>query len=103
MSGWKYVLIGLFILALSGCSENKETASPPVTVRTMTVSLGLPADHTVYSGSVRGRYESRRGFQVGGKIMARRVDLGTAVTAGQVVTAGQIVATLVRSGLWRWR
>lgn len=86
MSGWKYILSALMLtLVLASCGENKEAPLPPVTVRALTVKLGLPAEHSVYSGSVRGRYESRLGFQVAGKIMARQVDLGTVVSSGQVL------------------
>jgi multidrug efflux system membrane fusion protein len=35
-----------------------------------------------FSGDVRPRYESRLGFRVGGKISARKVDVGTSVKRG---------------------
>lgn len=85
MNKGKWVLIALLALFLVGCGDDQAAPPPPVTVKTLTVSLGPAADPTVYSGSVRGRYESRLGFQVGGKIMARRVDLGSSVIAGQVL------------------
>ena len=38
-----------------------------------------------FSGEVRARVESRLGFRVGGKIVARKVDVGTVVKRGQVL------------------
>ena len=38
-----------------------------------------------FSGEVRPRFESRLGFRVGGKITARKVDVGSTVKRGQVL------------------
>ncbi|MBY0557328.1 MAG: efflux RND transporter periplasmic adaptor subunit [Burkholderiaceae bacterium] len=38
-----------------------------------------------FAGEVRARVESRLGFRVGGKIVARKVDVGTLVKKGQVL------------------
>ena len=38
-----------------------------------------------FAGEVRARVESRLGFRVGGKIIARKVDVGTMVKRGQVL------------------
>jgi multidrug efflux system membrane fusion protein len=38
-----------------------------------------------YPGEVRARVESRLGFRVGGKIVARKVDPGALVKRGQVL------------------
>ncbi len=38
-----------------------------------------------FPGDVRARVESRLGFRVGGKIVARKVDVGTTVRRGQVL------------------
>jgi RND family efflux transporter MFP subunit len=38
-----------------------------------------------FSGEVRSRVESRLGFRVGGKIVSRKVDVGSAVKHGQVL------------------
>lgn len=52
-------------------------------VRTAVVTLGGAALPYTYSGEVRGRYESRLAFQVGGKISKRYVENGEAVQGGQ--------------------
>nr|WP_281397244.1 efflux RND transporter periplasmic adaptor subunit [Chitinivorax tropicus] len=51
----------------------------------MVVRLGTVNDGASYSGEVRARYETPLGFQVGGKISARLVQVGDLVKAGQVL------------------
>ena len=51
-------------------------------VRTTKVKMANAAQEYTYSGEVRGRYESQRAFQVGGKIIKRHVDLGSVVQVG---------------------
>jgi RND family efflux transporter MFP subunit len=78
-------LIALVVVILfSGCGKKAEEAVPPM-VKTQTVSLGSGAEASTYSGEVRGRYESNLAFQVGGKIIARNVQLGSRVKAGDIL------------------
>ena len=50
------------------------------------MEVGKTNDSTAgtYSGTVKGRYESKLSFQAGGRITARNVQLGTRVKAGDV-------------------
>lgn len=77
---------GLLVLALvAGCSRT-ETPAPDVRpVRALTLSSSSAGASAEFSGDVRPRYESRLGFRVGGKISARKVDVGTVVKRGQVL------------------
>ena len=68
-----------------GCETEKAAPPPPVVVRTQTITFDAQSALYVYSGTVRGRYESRLGFQVAGKINARHVDLGNSVKSGQAL------------------
>ncbi|MEN6463910.1 MAG: efflux RND transporter periplasmic adaptor subunit [Syntrophaceae bacterium] len=52
-------------------------------VRTTVVAPADANQEHVYSGEVRGRYESQLAFQVGGKIVRRDVELGSRVRQGQ--------------------
>jgi len=54
-------------------------------VRTMTVTSEQGAGTAEFSGDVRPRIESRLGFRVPGKIVARLVDVGATVKKGQVL------------------
>jgi RND family efflux transporter MFP subunit len=54
-------------------------------VRALTLATGAIGSIAEFSGDVRPRYESRLGFRVGGKISARKVDVGTVVKRGQVL------------------
>lgn len=73
-------------LLLAGCGEK---APPPVaqprTVLAHTVQAGSAASRAEYSGEVRARHEVSLGFRVGGKLVARLVDVGDRVVAGQVL------------------
>ncbi|MBX7257497.1 MAG: efflux RND transporter periplasmic adaptor subunit [Candidatus Hydrogenedentes bacterium] len=54
-------------------------------VRTQVVSSVSDSRSYVYSGEVRGRYESVLAFQAGGRIVKRNVQLGDVVHAGDVL------------------
>ena len=70
---------------LAGCSKPVEKIEDIRPVR----AIQLAADNVdvvaEFSGEVRARIESRLGFRVGGKIVARKVDVGTVVKRGQTL------------------
>ncbi len=75
----------LMTLAASGCSKKVEKTEDIRPVRTMTLAPAGAQAVTELSGEVVPRYESRIGFRVGGKIIARKVDVGSTVKRGQVL------------------
>ncbi len=70
--------------ALGACE--KPPAAPavprPVLVHRAAAAAAAPAD---YAGDIRARFETDLGFRIGGKIVARLVDVGATVRAGQVL------------------
>ncbi|MEZ7891874.1 MAG: efflux RND transporter periplasmic adaptor subunit [Candidatus Wallbacteria bacterium] len=56
-------------------------------VRTITIGKSDIESNYIYSGEVRGRYETQLGFQVGGKILKRNVELGSSVKQGDILMA----------------
>jgi len=73
--------------ALSACSKPVEKTEDIRPVRVM-VLAGSDVDvNAEFAGEVRARVESRLGFRVGGKIVSRKVDVGTLVKRGQVLMA----------------
>lgn len=70
---------------LAGCSRSGPPAEDVRPVRVLTLASGVVGSSAEFSGDVRPRYESRLGFRVGGKISARKVDIGTVVKRGQVL------------------
>jgi membrane fusion protein, multidrug efflux system len=72
-------------MVLAGCSkpvEKTEEIRPVRAVRLAADNLDVVAE---FPGDVRARIESRLGFRVGGKIIARKVEVGTLVKHGQVL------------------
>lgn len=69
----------------TGCSKPVEQAEEIRPVR----AIQLASDHAdvmaEFSGDVRPRVESRLGFRVPGKIIARKVEVGAVVKRGQVL------------------
>jgi len=73
------------VVFLSACSKPVEKTEEIRPVRVMTLqssSVGIDAE---FPGEVRARVESHLAFRVGGKIVARKVDVGTVVKRGQVL------------------
>lgn len=56
-------------------------------VRTITIGKSDIESNYIYSGEVRDRYETQLGFQVGGKILKRNVELGSSVKQGDILMA----------------
>lgn len=72
-------------LVLSGCGNKEAAAEPAQLVKTTQVGAKSGDAEGVYSGTVKGRYESNLAFQAGGRITARNVQLGSVVHQGDVL------------------
>lgn len=70
---------------LSACSKDGPPPEDVRPVRALTLATGGVNASAEFSGDVRPRYESRLGFRVGGKISARKVDIGNSVQRGTVL------------------
>ncbi|MFZ6747470.1 efflux RND transporter periplasmic adaptor subunit [Undibacterium sp. Ren11W] len=73
------------LLMLTACSKQIEKAEDIRPVRAIKVAADNAEIAAEFSGEVRPRIESKLGFRVGGKIIARKVDLGSEVKRGQVL------------------
>ena len=70
---------------LAGCSKSVPTDEPVRAVKLVTVGMDRITAGAEFAGEVRARVESRLAFRVGGKVIARQVELGQRVKAGQVL------------------
>jgi len=80
------IALAALLLALAGCAKQEAAAPPaPRAVLAQVVTATAADLGNVYSGEVRARYESDLAFRVGGKIVARPVDVGSTVRKGEVM------------------
>jgi RND family efflux transporter MFP subunit len=70
---------------LAACSKPAEKTEDIRPVRAIKLASSDVDVNAEFSGEVRARVESRLGFRVGGKIVSRKVDVGTLVKHGQVL------------------
>ncbi len=77
-------LLVWFLYSGSANRTNAEVETPPL-VRAMIVSPVDAGEQYAYAGEVKSRHESQLAFQVGGKVIARNVKLGSAVKPGQTL------------------
>ena len=82
-SGALAALAALMILTACGAKEPPADVIRPVQLTK--VAAGGPADTAVFAGEVKPRHEAELGFRIGGKLIARNVDVGTRVRKGQVI------------------
>jgi len=71
-------------VCLAGCSEEK--AAPPTAARPARVVVVAPHNHAFAAqgaGRIQSRYVSQVGFEVGGRLTAREVDVGAVVKRGE--------------------
>lgn len=77
---------GVIAMALlAACSHPEPVAEAPRPVLVRVLAEGPVAGGAVYSGEVRARYESDLSFRIAGKIVERKVDVGSTVKPGQVL------------------
>jgi membrane fusion protein, multidrug efflux system len=82
----RLALCGLVLaMALAGCSKPAEKVEDVRPVRAVRMAPADTQSVAQFPGEVRARYESRLGFRVGGKIVARKVEVGSMVKRGQVL------------------
>lgn len=81
---------------LAACSRPAPAPEPVRAVRTLTVSSDSAGGVHEYAAEVRARTESRLGFRVGGKMVARPAEVGQRVRAGQLLA--QLDATDLKLG-----
>ncbi len=72
-----YLTLVLLLAAAAG--------EPPKPVRVVTVAIKSAPSSMVFSGTVQARTQADLGFRVGGKVIARPVDIGDHVHAGDVL------------------
>jgi len=73
------------VVALAACSKPAPQAEEIRPVRAIVLEAKPAGERAEFAGEVRARYESRLGFRVGGKIVARKVDVGAIVKRGQLL------------------
>ncbi|PRC93307.1 efflux RND transporter periplasmic adaptor subunit [Solimicrobium silvestre] len=77
--------VASMICLLAACSKPVEKVEEVRPVRAVMVGAGSADVLAEFSGELRPRVESRLGFRVAGKIVARKVDVGTVVKRGQLL------------------
>ena len=78
-------LVAAVALLVAACSKPAATVAPPKPVRVQAVQLASGKVQDSFTGAVQARVESDLAFRVGGKVVARRVDVGQRVRSGQVI------------------
>jgi RND family efflux transporter MFP subunit len=67
---------------VAGCAKQEPPPEPVRPVKLARVALGQAGSATVFAGEVKPRHESELGFRIGGKLVARQVDVGARVKKG---------------------
>jgi RND family efflux transporter MFP subunit len=98
MKAVPYRLLPVFALVgvLAACARSEPAPEPVRAVRTLTVGADSAGGTHEFAAEVRARVESRLGFRVAGKMIARNVEVGQHVQAGQ--TLAQLDSADLRLG-----
>ncbi|MBB4843533.1 RND family efflux transporter MFP subunit [Paucibacter oligotrophus] len=75
----------LLLALLSACGKPDSLPEPERAVRTLVLQADSAGMSYEYAAEIRARSESRLSFRVGGKILARKVNLGDVVKPGQLL------------------
>ena len=73
------------VAMLSACKPDKPPPEALRSVRTAEIRYDRAQETNRYTGTVQARHEVDQAFRVGGKIMARKVDVGQSVREGDVL------------------
>jgi multidrug efflux pump subunit AcrA (membrane-fusion protein) len=85
-SGYRCCAVLVAALALGSCGKEEKAAAPQIRpVRTVTVEPRDTGETLSLTGEIQPRYQADLGFRVGGKILERPVDVGSAVKKGELL------------------
>lgn len=73
------------MMIVAGCGKKTEVEKMEPLVKTQKVMSDNSTNMSTYAGSVRGRYEKEMSFQVNGKVLSRKVQVGDKVHAGDLL------------------
>ena len=83
---FRMIGLGLIGLLLAACDDNaKTTAAPPQSVRVVHAAMIEHQRSTGVTGEIRARIQTDLAFRSAGKVIERRVDVGSHVHAGDVL------------------
>jgi membrane fusion protein, multidrug efflux system len=80
----QFSVIGMALL-LAACSEKPPVVEDIRPVRALQIAPAGAENVVELAGDIQPRYESRLGFRVGGKVIARQVEIGSVVKRGQLL------------------
>jgi RND family efflux transporter MFP subunit len=76
----------LFVASLAGCDRPAPVRPEEIrTVQVVRVGMAIAPRSVELAGDIRARHETRLGFQVGGRIVERLVEVGSTVAARQPI------------------
>lgn len=79
----KWWVMPMAAMVLGGCNKPVAQPEPVRPAMVYVVSQMANNGHAVYAGEIHAQHEADLGFRVGGKVLARLVDLGSSVKSGQ--------------------
>ncbi len=83
----KRLLVASLSLALLACSHKTQDKDDTRYVKVFVVGGDVSSTQSTFHGTVHAEFEPNLSFRVGGKIIARNVDIGQAVKKGQVLAS----------------
>ena len=81
----KITILMLLSLLLAACEKPIEPAAPPRPALVTIAGKTAANDAMILVGEVKSRFESNQGFRIKGKIIERKVDVGSLVKKGQII------------------
>ncbi|NBX56409.1 MAG: efflux RND transporter periplasmic adaptor subunit, partial [Betaproteobacteria bacterium] len=81
----RHLIFVALLMGLVACSPAPAPQEPVRAVKVMQVGQSTLTSETSFAGEVKARVETRLGFRVAGKLVARHVELGQKVRAGQLL------------------
>jgi len=79
------VVVALLALALPGACDKPQPVAEIRPVRTVTAEAGSEGEPVSLTGHIRARTEQNLAFRIDGKMIARKVDVGTVVRTNDLV------------------
>jgi len=81
----RHFIVVLAAVAIAGCGAPPAPKDVVRPVQLAQVAIGPTGTAAVFAGEVKPRHEADLGFRIGGKVIARTVDIGARVKKGQVL------------------